>query len=320
MIRTGLVIMFLCLLGCSNKKKQGTEDETGFSYEKFSGRFKTLNPPFQITDSELIGNKDTTTLRYASFSKLLPDSLRNIIFGKTAKPKYTPIGQVTASEETTLYFVKAQSGTKKAALIYVFDEGTFSTVFPFLIPDNDATTTQVSVVDKAMTITKNISQKRLNTITGEGKEVYDYEPSIKQFSLILTNPLHASSEVINPIDTFTRKHKFAGDYIKNKKNFVSIRDGRYPNQLLVFIHVDKNEGGCTGELKGDLLMTSTTSGVYRQGGDPCVMSFRFTSNAVTVSEDQGCGAHRGLDCIFDGNYPRKKETKPKQSPKKKTTR
>jgi hypothetical protein len=122
--------------------------------------------------------------------------------------------------------------------------------------------------------------------------------------------------VINPIDSFSRKHKFAGDYVKDKKNFVSVRDGRYPNQLQVFIHTDHNGGECTGELKGDVLITSSTTAIYRQGGDPCVLSFQFTPNSVILKEDQGCGSHRGVNCSFDGTFSRKKEGKTKAGKKK----
>ena len=89
---------------------------------------------------------------------------------------------------------------------------------------------------------------------------------------------------------------------------------------MVFIHLDKNEGECTGELKGDILLTSTTAAIYRQGGDACVLSFRFSSSSVTIKEEEGCGGHRGLNCTFDGTYPRKKEAKPKATTKKKTVK
>jgi hypothetical protein len=79
---------------------------------------------------------------------------------------------------------------------------------------------------------------------------------------------------------------------------------------LIFIHIEKKEG-CSGEMKGDVLLTSANTGIYRQGGDPCVLSFRFTSSSVIVREDEGCGSHRGVDCAFDGSFPRKKATKSK---------
>jgi hypothetical protein len=158
-------------------------------------------------------------------------------------------------------------------------------------------------------------------VIAEGKEVYEYDAASKQFSLILTDPINKlSADVINPIDSFSRKHKFAGDYGKDKKNFVSIRDGRNSNGLLLFIHLDKNEGNCTGELKGDILLTSPTTAIYRQGGDPCVMTLHFTSSSVTIKEDEGCGSHRGLDCSFDGTFARKKEVKLKATSKKSSSK
>ena len=316
MYRCGFVLICMLWMACGDDKKKQGDDETGFSYETFSGRFKTISPPYQLSDTGLLNNRDTASIRNATFIRFLPDSLKNIVIGRGTKPRFIPLAHMNVSDETDLYFVKVQNGNKKVALIYAFDKEQFTAVFPFLVPDNDPTTTQLSVIDKALAITKNITQRRQNTITGEGKEVYDYDPSLRQFTLILTNPLNATAEVINPIDTFTKKHRFAGDYIKNKKNFVSVRDGRYPDQLMVYVHVDKNEGGCTGELKGDLLFTSPTTAVYRQGGDPCVMTFRFSAGSVTVQEKEGCGSHRGIECSFDGSYPRKKEVKPKTPAKK----
>jgi hypothetical protein len=84
----------------------------------------------------------------------------------------------------------------------------------------------------------------------------------------------------------------------------------------VFVHMEKEEGTCTGELKGTLFFTSTTTAVYRQGGDPCVMEFTFTPTAVTVREDEGCGAHRDMKCVFNDTYKRKDIAKQKTTIKK----
>jgi hypothetical protein len=214
------------------------------------------------------------------------------------------------------YFIKAMSGNKKIALLLAFENNQLGGVFPFLIPDNDPSTTQVSSIDRSFSILKNVSQKKPNNVTAEGKEVFEYDTEENKFLLIMANPINTAADISNPIDTLPRKSKFAGDYVKDKKNYISIRDGRYPNQLRVFIHLDKT-GGCTGELKGDLLLTSTSTAIYRQGGDPCVLSFRFSPNAVSIKEDEGCGSHRGVDCVFDGSFPRKKIVKPKTSAKKK---
>lgn len=317
MLKSGFIMIWVVLLLACNGKKKGEESE-GFSYEQFSERFATAGLPFQISDTSLQNNKDTAAIRSAEFAKFIPDSLRTKLFGKTAKVRYVSQKQVKVSRETALYIVRASSGNKRASLLLAFDKGEFSAVLPLLVPDADPSTSQWTVIDKGLGITKNIS-KRAAEAPREGREVYQYDPGSRQFRLVLTNPLDISSgELINPIDTLPRKHKFSGDYGKDKKNLVSIRDGRYPNQLQVFIHLDKNNGDCTGELKGDLLLTSSTTAVYRESGDPCVMSFKFSGNSVVIQEDQGCGAHRGLDCSFDGTFSRKKDTKSKTSKKAST--
>jgi len=311
MFRFGSVVCLALVSLLSCKSKKTSTNEKGFSYEKFSELFRPLTLPYQLTDVDLANNKDTISIRSADFAHLIADSINASLFGKGAKVKYTALGRMKPSAETSFYMVKASGGNKKAALILVFSGDEYSSMLPFLVPDADASTSQVSIIDKSFGVTKNITQKKPGGVTAEGKDVYGYDPSTKEFSLVLTDPLNASDEVINPIDSFSRKHKFAGDYVKDKKNFISVRDGRYPNQLLIFMHLDKNEGTCTGELKGDILLTSPTSAIYRQGGDPCVMSLRFSSSAVTIKEDEGCGSHRGLDCTFDGTFSRKKEKKQK---------
>ncbi|MFL5808350.1 MAG: hypothetical protein ACJ749_02450, partial [Flavisolibacter sp.] len=220
-----------------------------------------------------------------------------------------------ASARKNFYVVKASTTNKKIALLYVFDGDRFTTVFPFLFPDDDPTTSQETVIDNSLSITKTIIQKKPGNITAEGKDVYAFDEDSKHFSLVLTNPIDANMEVFNPIDTLPRSHKLAGDYGKDKKNFVSVRDGRNPNQLLVFIHIENDEG-CSGELKGDLLLTSPNTAIYRQGGDPCVLSFQFSGSSVNVKEDEGCGSRRGLNCSFDGTFNRKKQQKSKPAVRK----
>lgn len=306
MIRTGFVLICILCFACKSKKPANDVNENGFSYNRFSASFKNLQPPFQMTDADVAANKDTTVIRSAAFAKFLPDSLRSALFGKNVKLRFVAIAHLPAMSGTNLFLVKASSATRKAVLIYAFDRENFSTVIPFLAVDNDPSTSQVSAVDRGNTFTRTVTQRTGSTITGEGKDVFDYDAAHKRFSLILTNPLHVSQEIINPIDTLSRRQKFSGDYVRDKKNFISIRDGRYPNQLQIFFHIDGAGGKCTGEFKGDLLMTSTTTAIYRINGDRCVMNFRFTTSGVTVKEDSGCGAHRGLDCSFDGTYPKRK--------------
>jgi hypothetical protein len=314
MLRTGIVLIGFVLWSCNS----GKPDENGFSYKKFSELFPSEVTSYQLSDAGLLSNKDTTTIRSAEFEKFISDSIKRKLFGKTGKVKYIALARVKAPGETNYYIVKAVNGNKKAALLLPFTNDQFDIVFPFLVPDNDPTTTQVSTIDKSNAIIKAISQRKSGGEVAEGREVYQYVPEARQFTLLLTNPLNNTAEIINPIDTLPRKHKFAGDYVKDKKNFISVRDGRSANELLLFIHIEN--GDCSGEIKGTLLLTSSVRAVYRQGGDPCQLSFQFGSNSVSVKEDGGCGSRRGLDCSFDGTFKRKKEAKPKTTKKRSSSK
>jgi hypothetical protein len=50
--------------------------------------------------------------------------------------------------------------------------------------------------------------------------------------------------LVNPLDTLPRKRKYSGDYGRDKKNFISIRDSKNPNTYLFFVHFEKSQG-CT---------------------------------------------------------------------------
>lgn len=310
MIRTGIVLLVLVLWSC----KSGKKEDQGFSYEKFAGLFPSEKNTYQVSDADLANNKDTTAIHYPEFAKFISDSIKTKLFGKGNKVKYIAMAKVKAPKNTNYYIVKATGGGKKAVLLLPFTNNKFDVTFPFLVPDNDPTTTQVSSIDKSNAIIKSVTQKKTSGEVVEGKDVYQYVPESKNFTLLLTNPLNNKAEVINPIDTLQRKHKFSGDYIKDKTNYVSIRDGRSAKELLLFIHIEKGE--CSGEIKGTLLLTASNRGVYRQAGDPCELNFQFSGNTISVKEGGGCGSRRGLDCSFDGSYTRKKETKSKSTKKR----
>lgn len=309
MYRIGIVLLGLILWSCKGKK-----GEKGFSYESFAELFPAAQATYQISDADVSANKDTTVIRSAEFAKFISDSIKLKLFGKAGKVKYIALARVKAPDKTNYFIVKAISGNKRAVLLLPFTNDQFDAAFPLLVPDNDGTTRQTSIIDKSNAIIKSISQKKPGGETSEGRDVYQYVPEAKHFTLLLTSPLNATAEIINPIDTLPKKNKFSGDYIKDKKNFVSIRDGRRATELLVFIHIAKGE--CSGEIKGTLLLTSTSKGVYRQSGDPCQLSFQFSGNLVSVKEDGGCGSRRGLDCSFEGSYKKKKEVKTKSTKKR----
>src|SRR5690606_16545744 len=151
------------------------EDESGFSFQSFSKKFREITPPYQLSDTGFLKNADTATIRSEGFAAFISDSLKTAWFGKNSKPKYIAMVSMKPSDKTQLFFIKAIQGNKKIALVCAFDDQRFSAVFPFLIPDNDATTSQLSYIDRSFVITKTVIQRKQGITTGEGKEVYDYD-------------------------------------------------------------------------------------------------------------------------------------------------
>ena len=229
---------------------------------------------------------------------------------------------MTDKNKDSYLLIKAISPSQKAAYVLVFNkENKFVAGLPLLIQDNNDATDQTAVMDTRYSITTNRQYKAPDGRLMYKKAAYAYISSAEQFTLILTesNETEAKKELSNPIDTVSRKNKLAGDYFQNRLNLVSVRDSKKPGDILFFVHFEKSEGACKGELKGVAKLLSPTKAMYRQSGDQCELTFIFSGNTVTLKED-GCGSHRDIKCFFEGSFTRKpppKPAKPVKSVKKK---
>lgn len=321
MKRLGLFFLMIAAVACGNSNNGDAEEEENgdFNYENFSKKFQAASLPYQLSDTGFLKNEDTSALRNVQFQTLIADSVKQKLVGKTTGVKLIPLAKIEQEGGENYFIIKAVSGNKKAAMLTVFNKDkTYGASFPFLIPDTKRETHQNSLIDKSYSITRGVSSRDDDDVIIEGKDVYVYNADAKDFILIMTDLLDDSDrELINPIDTFAREHKFSGDYTNGSNNLVSIRDGRTENEPSFFIHFEKKDG-CKGEIKGNLLMTSTTTAVYREGGNPCVLEFKFSGNKVTVKEVGGCGTYRDLKCTFDATYTRKKEAGEAEKTSKKT--
>ena len=315
-----LLVVSYFLTGCGgNKKKPSLSGTDEVTMSDFIESFALIDPPYELKDSAL-NKKENDSLLIANkiFTQFVPDSVLAKVFGKNAKPKiYT--GKRIDEDEVSYLFAKAITADKKAMLVLSFDKKTqFKAFLPLLIQDANAATLQVSGVNRKFEFYESVLMKKPDGSTAEGKEVYIYSSDAEQFLLIAKDALDDKiREVINPIDTLQKKNKFSADYIKDKMNIVSIRDDSKAGKMNFFIHVDRNNGECTGELKGVASFTSANTAVYKQPGDACSLQFTFSSSSVSLKEVDACGAHRGVKCSFDGSYPRKKEAKPKTPAKRK---
>jgi hypothetical protein len=315
-----VIISVLILLACRHKKKVSLSGEETVSISDFIQSFEPLTLPYQIADT-LVAKKrnDTLLISYKVFSNLVPDSILNKVFGKEAKPKIYPLGRVEGPGKETYLFIKALAADRKAAFILCFDKkNNFITGMPVLQPDANPATEQFFIIDKRYTLSKSITRKNANGTTSDGKNVYVLNEPAKSFLLIMTDALDEQTvELINPIESLPKKNKFSGDYVKDKRNLVTVRDNKKPGRITFFVHFER-KNNCTGELKGEASFTSNNAAVYRTGGDFCILQFNFTSSSVSISETEGCGSHRGPDCVFEGIFPKKKEPKKKEikNPKK----
>ncbi len=307
-------MIVLCLwTGCHHKKKPSLSGEDPVEISDFIEFFPPVNLPWQVSDSLLMKKeKDSLLISYKIFTQFVPDTVLGKVFGKGTRPRIYALGKTAIPKGEVYLFVKAASATKKAVYIISFtNKDKFIAGMPALQPDQNASTFQSVTMDRRFTITKSIMRKNADGTMSEGKDVFVLNADARKFMLIMTDALEDKvTELINPIDTLPRKNKLSADYATGKLNMVSIRDGRKNDRLSFFIHFEKNNGQCTGELKGEAIIKSFSLAEYRVDGDPCVLKLIFTSSSVTLKEQEGCGSHRGLRCSFDGSFPRKKYNKP----------
>ena len=305
--------------GCGNKKKPSLTGTDKVEVGDFIESFALTTQPYEVSDTSLNRKQnDSLLISNTIFGQFVPDSVLTILAGKNAKPKLY-LGKRVKIETETYLFPTVIAANKKAVIVLCFDKkNVFKAWLPLLVQDNDPATTQVSGLDRKLSFYRTVLLKKPDDVAAEGKEVFVYNDDAGQFLLIMTDPLgDRIEEIINPIDTLQKKNKFSADYIKDKMNIVSIRDHNEPGKLNFFVHFDRNNGECTGELRGVAGFTSANTAVYKQRGDGCSLQFSFSSSSVSLKEVEPCGAHRGVKCSFDGSFAKKKEAKPK--PKKKAS-
>lgn len=308
-----LFLFYLFLLAGCKSRNPSLSGEEEIEVEDFIDFFPATNLPYQFADTSLLKkDRDSLLISHTVFTQFVPDSIITAVFGKGSKPKIYPMARVKVTE--TYLFAKAVAGNKRVAFILGFTkDDEFIAGMPLLQPDAFASTRQVSGIDRRATIFRNVVRKNADGSTSDGSDQFMLNNDAKKFTLIMTEALDDKiTELINPIDTLSRKQKFTADYGSGKMNLLSIRDGRKSNTLRFFIHIDRSNGDCTGELKGEAVIKSPTRAEYQEPGEPCSLQFNFTASSVTIKELGGCGSSRSLRCTFNGVYPRKKEVKRKK--------
>jgi hypothetical protein len=305
---------FFLLFSCKEEKLVSLAGDQPVSAPDFITFFETLPPPYTLADSTL-NKKQSDSLRigYSVLTALVPDSVWKNSVGKSVKPVFHAIGKIQVPNAETYVLVRVQTKAKNFVLILVFDKKyQWVTALPALEPSPKKSVSQSLVIDRKFLISLLQQRKNKDGSNSEGKQVFVLNEAARNFQLIMTEALEDKvEELINPIDTLPATHRYAADYGTGKMNLVSIRDGRKKDRITFFVHFEKKNGTCIGELKGEAFWKSSNKAEYRQAGDPCVLVFQFASHSVSLRESN-CGSRRGTDCLFDGSFARKKALRVKK--------
>lgn len=304
-----LALVLLSLFACKNKKKLSGNQHVGAG--EFFNAYDKLKLPFSVSDTNMNEVADTNTISYAIFTQFVPDSVFNNPFGKDRKLTIHPIGKIEQKAKET-YFATLVNGKNSSAIyLTVYDKNKFTANMSLVVSNDDEKVTTASI-DNKLTIVINKEWTIKNDIY-YNRVIYAYN-NAGIFTKVLTETnedRRAEKTLSNPLDTFPKKYKYSGDYVKGSKNIVSVRDGKNAGEYLFFVYFENgNEGDpCGGELRGMMKMVSEKAAVYQGATDPCRLDFIFTGNEVKVKETGSCGNYRGIKCFFNDTYTRKKETK-----------
>lgn len=312
----GLFILLGILWGCAEKKTDFSGN-TPIKINDFNKAFKIKSLPMAISDTNLKSLADTLIIGKKALAQFVPDSVVNMILpNANEKAKLFPL--IKIEKETEYYLLlDVRHPTKDEIVVLVFSKKNkyldFKVITDFLFANKGSHKYGKSInINKEPTF---IVEE--NKLDDENVLIYEktgYALSEDHFKMIYfdSNKKMASKNIINPIDTLPMNNVWSGDYKRDNKNFISIRDyNNQPNKYLFFLHFEKREGTCTGELKG-LLNFSKNTATFNEKGDPCIIHFTINGNSIAIKEDGNCGNHRDMNCYFNDQYERKKRPKKKK--------
>ncbi len=300
-----ICVLAILFFSCKNSENEN-KSLTATDFLKF---YKPLNLPASISDSGLTNFGDTTTISPETFTQFIPDSgLQKI---NVSGYKIHPAGTVHFKTTDYLLTKFTDGKTIKLAVFVLDDKHHFKNSLLLLSNQNsDGYHYSVSITNEPTFIIKKEKKGADNKIL-YSRNGYAFNESANAFTEVMNDTNgEKPNDIINPVDTLAAANKFSGDYITDKKNFISVRDGKDSRTYIFFIHFEKNKAKCIGELKGQMTLVSETSAVYEESGDPCVIHFKFGTSNIKVKEEGNCGNYRGITCPFDFTFKKKKNHKP----------
>ena len=309
------LLILLALIGCAETKTD-LSGNTPLKINDFNAAFKNIELPIRINDTNLVAFTDTIKIGRKALAQFLPDSVVDAIAPKLAKnSSIFTVGKI--EKETEYYLLLNNKDTKKQTVSVI----AFSKKNVFLgyqiLTQFDLTQKGSQFYGKTLLINKEptflIEENKLDPEQGLTNEKKGWAYTDQGFRLIYldANIKPEQKAILNPIDTLPTLNTYSGDYARDKKNFIALRDFGNANKYQFFLHFEKKEGTCVGELKG-LLNFNKNQATYSEKGDPCTIQFTITGNVIKIKEDGNCGNHRNMTCYFNDSYDKKRKPKIKK--------
>ena len=309
------LLILLALIGCAETKTD-LSGNTPLKINDFNAAFKNIELPIRINDTNLVAFTDTIKIGRKALAQFLPDSVVDAIAPKFIKnSSIFTVGKI--EKETEYYLLLNNKDTKKQTVSVI----AFSKKNVFLgyqiLTQFDLTQKGSQFYGKTLLINKEptflIEENKLDPEQGLTHEKKGWAYTEQGFRLIYldANIKPEQKAILNPIDTLPTVNTYSGDYARDKKNFISLRDFGNANKYQFFLHFEKKDGTCVGELKG-LLNFNKNQATYSEKGDPCTIQFTITGNVIKIKEDGNCGNHRNMTCYFNDSYDKKRKAKSKK--------
>jgi hypothetical protein len=310
------ILLSALLLSCGQPEKKSMKGDEEVTMEDFVAFFDDRPLPFAFTDT-LMKKKGNDSLRidYSVFQKFLGDTIFRKEYRKE-KPRIYALGKFRNGEQETYLMIRTKGSQDAVYLLAIDKDLNPKASLVLMAGKGPAAETNLVNIDKRYTITTVDEYKKPDGSPAAYSTVYAYNTA-GLFMVILNDGLKKGEEmeIINPIDTLPASHALSGDYTRDKKNFVSIRDGDTPDKMKFFIHMEKNKS-CQAELKGEARWIKKDNAIFDSNTDGCKIGFRFSGRTVYITELEGCGSRRPMECSFNASYTRIKASKPKADKKK----
>lgn len=311
-MRKLLFIGLTCLLFAC---KEEPADLSGDGPIKINDLVKVFNPatlPINISDTSLKKFKDSVVIGRKALSQIVPDTiLEKIVPAKNKKTTIHPLFKI--DKETEYYLlIKIKQPKKEEIGILVFNKENkfldFKSIIEFTNNNNEGKSLYIN--NEPSFLLEEMKYNKDNVLIKE-KKAWAFSDSVFQIIYFDNNEKLVNKSIINPIDTLPSMNEFSGNYENDSKNFISLRDNGANNKYQFFLHTEKLDGTCIGELKGILDFKKNVA-TFSEKADACHIQFTITGNNISIKEDGNCGNHRGIKCSFDEQFTRKKRVKKKK--------